>query len=257
MSQTNENLANLAQSIAQSHYTKSYVEKNREQSARQLEEQVRTSLNQIVNEILMESTSDISLIQHKFATDVEHLIRAAVSNAYSIGINYVGETKKRPHLMFLTETDIKNIKGLTGDFNHTFWRRVSAVLHQKDTIQTKNARFSPRSKLSLSNLISSLAVKIVTKSIASGTVSKINQLSKIPNDIKLEADTKSANIMSAQFVDVFVWHTMNDERVCPLCSSLDGMEWSYNDPNMLVPPDDSHDNCRCSLNIKPITDETE
>ena len=246
MSQTNENLANLAQSIAQSHYTKSYVEKNREQSARQLEEQVRTNLNQIVNEILIEQSSDISLIQRKFATDVEHLIRAAVSNAYSIGINYVGETKKRPHLMFLTETDIKIIKSLTAEFNHMFWIRVSKVLHQKDTIQTKNARFSPRSKLSLSNLIGSLAVKIVTKSVASGTISKINQLSIIHDSIK-----------QAQFVDVFVWHTMNDERVCPLCAGLDGMEWTYNDPNMLVPPDDSHSNCRCALNIKPISDTTE
>lgn len=241
MSQTNENLANLAQNIAQSHYTKSYVEKQREEQAIQLEDELRTHLNEIVTAIVQEDSSDISLLKRQYETEVEHVIRAAAHNAYSVGVNYVGGIKKRPHHMFITGTDITNIKKITAEYVEMFWRRVGAVLHQKDTVQNiiKSSRFSTRSKLSLTNLISSLAAKIITKSIASATIVKVNALRTVPPSIK-----------QAQEVDILVWHTQHDEKVCPLCSSLDGMEWHSDDPNMLVPPDDTHDNCRCSLDIK-------
>lgn len=234
-----EQLKTLAENIGQSHLSRSQIHKNRDQTARQLEDQLRTNLNRITDEILHDNTSEIELINRRYAQEVEHIIRAAVNNAYAVGVNYVGESKKIPDRMFTTGTDLGHVKRLTTEFVQTFWRRLAAVLHQKDTITIRNARFSPRSKLSLSNLIGSLAVKIITKSMASGTVSKITQMSTLKDSIK-----------SSVVTDMLVWHTQNDEKVCPLCASLDGMEWTYNDPNMLVPPDDTHDNCRCTLDLK-------
>jgi SPP1 gp7 family putative phage head morphogenesis protein len=178
--------------------------------------------------------------------EVEHVIRAAVTSSYIVGLNYVGSTKKRLHHMFLTVLDIEKIKTLTAEFNHIFWRRVAAVLHQKDTVQNilKSARFSPRSSLTLNSLVTSLAVKIVTKSIALATVAKVNALRSLPE----------SKIKSAQVIETLVWITQRDERVCSLCQGLDGFRWNSDDPNILIPPDDAHDNCRCRLDIAQASD---
>ena len=170
-----------------------------------------------------------------------HVIRASATSAFIVGINYVGGRKKRLHHMFLTTSDIEVITKLTLEFTHMFWRRVNAVMHQKDTVQNilKTARFSPRSKLTLNNLIISLATAVITKTIAIATVKKAH-------DIK---DTRDYHIKSAQANEVVTWATQQDERVCPFCDSLDGMQWNSDDPNMLIPPDDAHPNCRCRLDV--------
>src|SRR5205823_11839767 len=174
--------------------------------------EVKGHLNDLVISVTAEQTSDISLIQRNYGMEVEHVIRAAATSAYIVGLNYVGGTKKRLHHMFLTLTDIEKIKTLTNEFTHIFWRRIFAVLHQKDTVQNilKQARFSHRSTLTLTNLVTSLAIKIVTKAIALATITKVNALRSLPE----------SRIRSAQIVETLVWVTQHDEKVCPLCSSL-------------------------------------
>ena len=48
-----------------------------------------------------------------------------------------------------------------------------------------------------------------------------------------------------------MWTTQADELVCPVCEALDGEEWTVDDPGLQTPPDDTHDNCRCYLDIVP------
>ncbi len=236
-------LKELAEGIKETHQVKSFVVKQREQQARQIEEEVKVHLNDLVNSIAAEQSNDISVIQRNYSMEVEYVIRASATSAYIVGLNYVGGTKKRLHHMFLTVMDVEKIKTLTNEFTNIFWRRMFAVLHQKDTVQNilKQARFSHRSTLTLNNLVTSLATKIVTKAIAVATVAKVNALRSLP---------ESRAIKSAQAVETLVWTTQHDELVCPLCSSLDNMEWQSDDPNILVPPDDAHNNCRCRLDIK-------
>jgi hypothetical protein len=249
--QQREKLRELAQSVKQNHQVNSYIIKTREQQARQIELEVKGHLNDLVTSIAAEHTSDISLIQRNYSMEVEHVIRAAATSAYIVGLNYVGGRKKKLHHMFLTVLDIEKIKTITQEFAQIFWRRVNAVMHQKDVVQNilKSARFSPRSSLTLANLVTSLAVKIVTKAIALATVAKVNALRSLPE----------SRIKSGQAVEQLVWTTQMDERVCPLCQSLDGMQWASDDPGVLIPPDDSHDNCRCRLDIAgtgvDVTDE--
>jgi len=182
--------------------------------------------------------------------EVEHVIRSAVTSAYVVGTNYVGGRKKRPHHMFLTLTDIEKIKTLTKEFEGIFWRRMFAVLHQKDVVQNilKQARFTHRSTLTLANLVTSLATKIVTKSIAVATIIKVNALRSLP--------ASRAKIKSAQAVETLTWRTMEDSLVCVLCASLEGMQWNSDDPNMLMPGDeDTHLNCRCYLEVSGSEDQ--
>jgi SPP1 gp7 family putative phage head morphogenesis protein len=165
--------------------------------------------------------------------------------------------------MFITSSELEQIKKLTAEFSQVFWRRVAVVLHQKDVI--KSARFSPRSSLTLSSLVTSLAVKIVTKSIALATLTKVNALktaTRSQQDSSEIATTTTATTRSAaadgsadpSSLEVLQWKTMEDAKVCPFCAQLDGTQWASDDPSLLTPPDDSHSNCRCRLDI--VTGET-
>lgn len=243
-----DELRAITERLNPSRRSESSTHKQREQSARQLEDGLKAELNDTVGRILSLGSNDVSLIQRNFSAEVVHIIRASATSAYIVGLNYVGERKRRLHHVFLTVSDIEAIKKLVTECIHIFWRRVFAVLHQKDTVQNifKSARFSHRSNLTLSVLITSLAVKIITKSIAIATVTKINALRNTPH----------GNILLAQVVEEMEWTTQQDERVCPLCERLDGMKWNSDDPNMLVPPDDSHDNCRCRLDVVLPDNET-
>lgn len=148
--------------------------------------------------------------------------------------------------MFMTVSDIDRIKTITAKYTHVFWRRVAAVLHQKDTVQNilKQARFSSKSTLTLSNLVTSISAAIVTTAVALATIVKSTVLKTTPLDVGGNPSLVSPDTSGGE---VLTWTSQNDERTCDLCSSLDGMQWSSDDPDLLMPPDDSHSNCRCRL----------
>ena len=85
---------------------------------------------------------------------------------------------------------------------------------------------------------------LITRAISSGTVSELEQL---------QSATKSIKVKQAQtdVQDILVWTTQEDEKVCPICEELDGEQWTIDDPDLQQPPDDTHDNCRCYLDIIP------
>lgn len=53
---------------------------------------------------------------------------------------------------------------------------------------------------------------------------------------------------------VMQWVTAMDDRVCfKFCQPLDGKQWELDDPTMPTPPDDTHPNCRCRLQLVEIS----
>lgn len=54
--------------------------------------------------------------------------------------------------------------------------------------------------------------------------------------------------------DKVVWATEKDEKVCDICSVLEGTEWDIDDPSIMIPRQDSHPHCRCRL-LLVIDDE--
>lgn len=69
--------------------------------------------------------------------------------------------------------------------------------------------------------------------------------------------------MSEELQYVFRWETVQDERVCPICSSLSGREWRNQDlfQPVLIGDTDAvwdldqdkpltHPNCRCRLHVE-------
>lgn len=50
--------------------------------------------------------------------------------------------------------------------------------------------------------------------------------------------------------DKYVWATEMDDRVCDICSDLEGEEWDIDDPSIVIPRQDTHPHCRCRLLIQ-------
>jgi len=52
---------------------------------------------------------------------------------------------------------------------------------------------------------------------------------------------------------VMQWVTAMDDKVCAeYCQPLDGKQWQLDDPSIPTPPDDTHPNCRCHLQLVEI-----
>lgn len=264
------------------------IRRAREREARRIEGDATYHLNRIVTEIAASGVQDISVIQREYSQEVEDVIRAAANNAYIAGVNYVGDTKEMQHAMYLTTPDIAKVKALTAEFTEIFWRRVAAILHKKDVIHSiLSARFSFRSPLTWTNLVTSFVARLVTKGIAQGTLTKVRTLDKpaaggtrgrrplgifsfrsAADDSQTESDDNTDPPApldttatdpgqddrvdsSGTAVTVMQWLTQEDNKVCPICQELEGQQWASDDPQMPQPPDDTHENCRCRLEIVP------
>lgn len=228
---------------------KGQIHKARRATASEIETDTRYHLNSLLTHIAAGETSDISVIQRNYSKEVEDILRTAATNAYIAGINYVAQTKQKMHKAYINTADIGTIKKLTSEFTGIFWRRVANVLHQKDVINSiLSARFSPKSSLTLGNLVNGFVTRLVTKAVALGTLAKVKAL----GSLDVEGVTRSAAISG----DVMQWQTMEDGLVCPICQELDGQRWSVDDPDMPTPGDDTHDNCRCVLNLVQPEDLT-
>lgn len=68
--------------------------------------------------------------------------------------------------------------------------------------------------------------------------------------------------MSEAIKYTFIWHTVMDERVCPICATLDGLTWEDQNPfdatlraegrevwDLLRDHPLTHPNCRCYLEM--------
>jgi hypothetical protein len=207
-----------------------------EQSRMQLEYELQYRLNNVIERIKNDGIKDIGIAQHYYGHEVKTILRHGAQQAYGIGAEHVA-TKKKVY-NFVTSLDLQNIRELVEYYYPIFWRRLNVVLHRNDVLLQKYD-FEPRSELNSNYIATAIAIAILTAGIAKGTISKLGQVKTAP--------LKQAAIG----VDILVWTTSQDELVCPECDELDGQEWAADDPDLKEPPDDTHDNCRCYLDVIP------
>jgi SPP1 gp7 family putative phage head morphogenesis protein len=212
----------------------------RDQQRKQLEYELMYKLSNIIDNIRNQGIRDISIAQVHFGNEVKEILRRYTYLSYVVGAEYSASKKKMDY--FPTTIDLQNMKMIIDDYYPRIWLRLNQILHRNDTLLQKYD-FVPRSELSTNYAVSTIAISIITRAISSGTVSELEQLQDATKSIKV----KQAVIG----VDTFVWTTQQDELVCPICEELDGEEWAMDDPDLKEPPDDTHDNCRCYLDIIP------
>jgi len=214
----------------------------RQQQRDQLEYGLQYQLSNIVDNIRNQGITDISKAQGLYGGQVREILRHYSYKAYIVGAEYAASKKRMAY--FPTTIDLQNMREITDYYYPRIWLRLNQILHRNDVLMQKYD-FEPRSELSTNYAITSVAISLITRAISRGTVSELEQL---------QSAHKSIKIKQAQTEDVYEWNTQQDELVCPICEDLDGEQWAMDDPDLKEPPDDTHDNCRCYLDIIPASE---
>jgi len=186
---------------------------------------------------------NIEVVKRRFNRKVNDATRAAIATVYLAGVTYVNTKLKTDP--YLTTTDIINQQEQTGKATTAFWSRI-----QKDasrTIQQEGALIlEPKPTLNTAAVLNSIAAFATTAALAQSTLSKTKQIVQPPADESLTLDIGFEN---KELKPRLKWVTQHDEKVCPICNALDGHEWDQDDLEVQQPPDDSHNNCRCYLEL--------
>jgi len=118
---------------------------------------------------------------------------------------------------------------LRTEFKDRFWGTVNAAEVREFGISL------------LGNFIKSMVSDLVTKSTNNAALNTMNQQSRLAQSVL------STNKIKGTLTDLeeirLEFTTRKDERVCPICSPLDGKQFTFDDPSK--PDIPVHHNCRC------------
>ena len=215
------------------------------QQARVVEDQLASDLEKEYKKIMADASKDIGLLQRKYGPEVEKVIRTAVQKLYLIGADYA--TKTQDTTAFITTKDLENIKQAVTKFTQAFWKRISDAIHKSEfTIIPTTIKIAQVGDPTVEDPFglsedapaesdpetdsTFLATLIATTTLALSTLAKLDQL---PSEEKRK----------------LVWVAEQDDRTCQICLGLNGQEWDEGDPDIPMPVQDSHINCRCRLLI--------
>jgi len=163
-------------------------------------------------------------LKEKYGRLVYDNTRAVVQQAVIIGIEQVNRRLKSQ--AYITKKDIEIIEKNTDLQVASFWRKVQLASDDE------------RRRLlggSISDYFSAAAISSVFSSVADAIVSKVGQV---------------VDLFGTQEKPMLRWETLGDNKVCPICAALNGMEFTYDDAKTPGPETDggsSHYNCRCQL----------
>jgi hypothetical protein len=228
-----------------------------------IEEHLIVMLTKLVNRIRDEpyATTDISLLMRNYDATVNEVLRAAITQVWIEGINYVGDFRGVP--AYISEQDFPLIQQQTQKFVNRFWQRVNAYISGRNSVLEQRLNFNMKSPLSSTYVVTSLATSLATRVLSLSTLLKSRQLlqqsrnpyvrtaaiKKIEKGLPLGLEP-TYNPEQPVIQVLMVWVTAQDDQVCPICEPLDGQEFELEDSSMPVPPDDTHESCRCRLMLQ-------
>lgn len=190
--------------------------------------------------------------EYRIAAD--RAIRAATEDIYRNSANYGAKFAKSEY--YTTNKDIENITRLAETFQRVFWGRVNRFVFDRDietpkyeSTQGPARGIKPATK---SAITPEFIVKVTTAMLTTQTM-KVAMVSKV-SEIKLQSNVITTSSIVGHPVDpsqtqlktAFRWITARDDRVCPICSQLEGQVWPLEESFDIPDPDsDTHPNCRC------------
>lgn len=197
---------------------------------------------------------DLNSVKREFNDAVYSRTRTAVTEAYTVGINYVGS--KTNSDVYLGDSDLSNIKEATNNAVTSFWNRIT-----EDARRTREQEIEAERKQkdrATTAMLATTSTVAVTSALAVSTLSKTKQVIEEPSPTpESESDQSQEQPPKPQIK----WVAQLDEKTCqilpngePGCASLDGTVWDYDDPEIPVPgrlgPNGTHPNCRCYLDLQ-------
>lgn len=178
------------------------------------------------------SEQSILDLQLQYNDTVKAFVRSHVQKVYIRSSEFVQQKHGIPY--YLTDEDLNQIKLITENTVTKFWNSVQRA---RDKMQPKTPiRGAAGDDDFLSNALSSfLATQAVNAAVLATNHFILNTIAAQQQE---PVDER------------YVYRTVGDSSVCPICEPHDGEIMSDGIGNMLVPP--LHDSCRCWLEPESI-----
>lgn len=142
------------------------------------------------------------------------------------------------------------------DFNNRVWVHGDTSANAVHDTLNKAIKKTIDNKL-LSRLIKDNHDKPIVNNIDSSAQTGIsfNKLLTVNSSIQATNSARDTAFSDNKMIDYVTYVTDMDDKVCDICQSYSGATYAVDDPNKVVPVDDTHPNCRCLL--VPSTEDGE
>lgn len=196
----------------------------------QKQNELETKLGRIANQIktMKKKGIDDFDIKDKFEIQVKSLISDYIEDTYLNGRKYAVKVNKirTP----LEVEDIQNMNEMKQNFEGRFWGLVGDSEVKEFAIDV------------LGSFVRTMVSDLVTKSTNMAALTAMNQQSRLAQAILATNAIRGSFVPDLEEIQL-EFTTRKDERVCPICSPLDGKRYDFDDPSK--PDIPVHPNCRC------------
>lgn len=206
-----------------------------------LERGLAAKMSVLVNHL--KSSGTLSQEQSQLMKDG---IRNSVQRIWVVGAQYAANFLNRDFIM--TQTDINHIKTLSQEFSDRMqWRIDNYMINRSED----------QNDISTDFITSTFAGYVAPRSLSVAIREKVRQI-QTQQQSNLIASVGTASAAAAEEDDiqqsaeptiVLKWVTAKDDKVCPICSTLEGTLFRYDDPDIPEPDSDTHPWCRCMLRL--------
>jgi len=231
-----------------------------------LEKRLSKQFVKFYNEYISYSPLGLETIKQQQGQTIANLIRKAIQDAYLEGNDIVGDamTSQDPNFqLFISKTDINDITQLSNKLTSQFWDAAFRLKNRESTVDPETGE--SKKNFSKQAALTAIASMTVYNAFNTSAISKTNQVTKVsipPSQppTTTVSDNRQFNIefeIPYQVVQLkggvpvkgrVRFTTRHDADVDPkICDPLDGMEWEVDDPDIVIPIEDTHPHCRCRL----------
>lgn len=198
----------------------------------------------------------IETIRQKYDVEVRTIIRKAIQDAYLEGTDVVNEaiTAQSPEFqLFTSVTDINNIAAITNDMSNQFWTTAGKLVRRESEFLLEDGELKKKKSFDTTAALTGIAALSIFSAFNHAVKSKLPvaiintppSLAASAPDFDLEFDVP---FEIRELRGRIRFTTQHDAKVDQeICAPLDGREWDANDPDIVLPPDDTHRFCRCHL----------
>jgi hypothetical protein len=221
---------------------------SRESSAKlkRLENSLKNKLLSFYNKNIKNSLSDIIVLKQIHDTAVRNIIRKTVQDSYLHGTDLVGQqvAENNPSFdLFISQTDLGNIQRLTDDVSNQFWTTSARLQLRESTVEPETGQ--AKKSFDITAAMIGIASFAAFGAFNNAVRSKLPAATAAANNPELTLDI---GFEIKPLVGRVRFTTQHDAKVdLQICDPLDGMEWDADSPDIVVPPQDTHPHCRCSL----------
>ena len=249
--------------VSNSRRTLKQTSKAISQHLSKLEASVTRKLNAFYNQKIKPNVLlfPVSTLRQRYELEVRDIIRKAVQDSYLDGADVVNNAivAKAPEFqLFTSVTDINNIAAITTDMANQFWVTTGKLIQRENEFVVEDDELVKKKSFDTTAALTGIAALSVFSAFNNAVKSKLPvALANAPIPPPLPEDNREFNIeLDVPFEIREIsglqgrvrFTTQHDAKVDQqICAPLEGQEWDATDPDIVVPPDDTHRYCRCHL----------